>query len=106
VRRRGYLYWSNLDKRRPALVISIDARNARATDVIVIPCSTNLRESPTHVRLSRNEGGALQPCVLKCEHITTIPRTEVEALPMGPALSGARLREVERAIARSIGLPA
>jgi mRNA interferase MazF len=106
VRRRGYLYWSNLDKRRPALVISVDARNERSNDVIVIPCSTTVRESPTHVRLGRNEGGALQACVLKCEHITTIPRAEVDAFPMGPALSGARLREVERAVARSIGLPA
>jgi mRNA-degrading endonuclease toxin of MazEF toxin-antitoxin module len=106
VRRRGHLYWSNLDKRRPALVISIDARNDHATDVIVIPCSTHLRESPTHVRLGRNEGGLLQPSMLKCEQITTIPRVEVDELAMGPALSGARLREVERAIARSIGLPA
>jgi mRNA-degrading endonuclease toxin of MazEF toxin-antitoxin module len=106
VRRRGYLYWSNLDKRRPALVISIDARNKHATDVIVVPCSTTLRESPTHVRLGRNEGGALQACVLKCEHITTIPRAEVDAFPMGPALSVARLREVERAVARAIGVPA
>ncbi|HSZ81902.1 MAG TPA: type II toxin-antitoxin system PemK/MazF family toxin [Polyangia bacterium] len=106
MRRRGYLYWSNLDKRRPALVISIDARNEHATDVIVIPCSTNLRESPTHVRLGRNEGGVPQPSVLKCEQITTIPRAEVEELAMGSALSNARLREVERAIARSIGLPA
>lgn len=106
MRRRGHLYWANLDKRRPALVVSIDARNERANDVIVIPCSTTLRESPTHVRLGRAEGGSLQPCVLKCEQITTIPRSEVDELPMGPALSGARLREVERAIARSIGLPA
>ena len=100
------MYWSNLDKRRPALVISIDARNEHATDVIVIPCSTNLRDSPTHVRLSRNEGGVPQPSVLKCEHITTISRADVEEMAMGSALSGARLREVERAIARAIGLPA
>jgi mRNA-degrading endonuclease toxin of MazEF toxin-antitoxin module len=106
VRKRGHLYWASLDKRRPALVISIDARNERANDVIVVPCSTTLRSGPSHVRLSRAEGGALEPCILKCEQITTVSNRDVEAFPMGTALSGARLREVERAIARSIGLPA
>jgi mRNA-degrading endonuclease toxin of MazEF toxin-antitoxin module len=106
VKRRGHLYWANLDKRRPALVISIDARNEHANDVIVIPCSTTLRDGPTHVRLGRTEGGALQSCVLKCEQITTVARADVDAFPMGAALSGARLREVERAVARAIGVPA
>jgi mRNA-degrading endonuclease toxin of MazEF toxin-antitoxin module len=105
MRRRGHMYWANLDKRRPALVVSIDARNERASDVIVIPCSTKLSGGPTHVRIRRGEGGALDPCVLKCEQITTISLSCVDPFPMGPALSSACLREVERAIARSIGLP-
>ena len=106
MRKRGHLYWAMFDKRRPGLVISIDARNVGANDVIVIPCSTNLRESPSHVRLARGEAGALQACVLKCEQLTTLPRGEVGELPMGPPLGAARLREVERAVARAIGIPA
>jgi mRNA-degrading endonuclease toxin of MazEF toxin-antitoxin module len=106
VRRRGYLYWSNLDKRRPALVISIDARNERANDIVVIPCSTNLRDSNTHVRLSRHEGGVPEPCVLKCEQITTWRKGDIDSLALGPPLSLSRMREVERAVARAIGVPA
>jgi mRNA-degrading endonuclease toxin of MazEF toxin-antitoxin module len=106
VRRRGFIYWSNLDKRRPALVISIDARNDRANDVLVIPCSTQLLESPTHVRLGRGEGGVLHPCVLKCEQIANVYKLDVDELPLGPPLGPARLREVERAIARAVGIPA
>ena len=106
MKRRGYLYWANLDKRRPALVISVDARNDRANDIIVVPCSTNLRESSTHIRLARAEGGLPRPCVLKCEQITTAFQADIDNVPIGPCLSAARLREVERAVARAIGVPA
>jgi mRNA-degrading endonuclease toxin of MazEF toxin-antitoxin module len=106
LRRRGCIYWATLDKRRPVLVISVDARNDRASDVMVIPCSTNLREGPTHVRLGRAEGGLAQTCVLKCEQLTTVSKEAVEELPLGSALSPSRLREVERAVARAIGVPA
>jgi mRNA-degrading endonuclease toxin of MazEF toxin-antitoxin module len=88
------------------LVLSVDARNDRATDVIVVPCSTNLRAAPTHVRLETAEGGLPRACVLKCEQITTVKKSDVDELPIGAPLSPARLREVERAVARAIGVPA
>jgi mRNA-degrading endonuclease toxin of MazEF toxin-antitoxin module len=84
--------------------MSIDARNDRANDLIVIPCSTTLREAPTHVRLTRGEGGIPQTCMLECEQITTLPKSEVDALALGPPLLPARLRDIERAIARAIGV--
>ena len=67
-----------LDKRRPVLVVSADARNERANDVIVVPCSTKMREAPTHVRLRRGEGGLPQDCVLKCEQITTVKKYDID----------------------------
>ncbi len=106
MRKRGFIYWANLDKRRPALVISIDARNDRANDVIVIPCSTRLLDSSTHVRLTRGEGGVPAPCVLKCEQIVTVYQRDLDATPLGAPLTRARLAEVERAVARAIGVPA
>jgi mRNA-degrading endonuclease toxin of MazEF toxin-antitoxin module len=106
VRRRGFIYWSTADKRRPVLILSVDARNDRATDIIVVPCSTNLLGAPTHVRLGRAEGGVPRACVLKCEQITTVRTSDVDETPLGAPLSIARLREVERAVARAIGIPA
>ena len=105
MQRRGYLYWARIDKRRPILVISVDARNARANDLIVIPCSTTLKDAPTHVRLRRGEAGIPVPSVLKCEQITTLPRDDVDVHPLGGSLSLTRLAEVEKAILRAIGLP-
>jgi mRNA-degrading endonuclease toxin of MazEF toxin-antitoxin module len=87
------------------LVISVNARNERANDLIVVPCSTTLREAPTHVRLRRGEGGVRAACVLKCEQITTLPKDDVEASPLGGAIGPDRLVEVERAVLRAIGVP-
>ena len=102
--RRGFLYWVRLDKRRPALILSPDARNEHASDVIVIPASTVLREGPWHVRLRKGEAGILAPSVLKCEQITTLPKSCLEPEALG-RLSPARLSEVEQAVFRAIGIP-
>jgi len=105
VQKRGHVYWAGLDKRRPVLVVSIDVRNARANDVLVVPCSTNLRGAPTHVRLSRGEAGLPQDCVLKCEQITTVKQGDVDSAPLGLPLRPSRMAEVERAVMRAIGIP-
>jgi mRNA interferase MazF len=103
--RRGYLYFAELDKRRPVLIISLDIRNELASDVLVIPCSTHLSESPTHVRLRRGEGGVSSTSVLKCEQITTLHKDDLIPRRLGGRLVPSILSEVERCIMRAIGLP-
>lgn len=103
--RRGHLYWAQLDKWRPTLVLSPDVRNERARDVIVIPCSTVLRVAPTHVELRRGEGGLPEASVLKCEQITTMHKADLRGHALGRALSPARIAQVERAVLRAIGIP-
>ena len=102
---RGHLYWAWLDKRRPVLVISSDGRNQRANDLIVVPCSTNLLDAPTHVRLRRGEGGIPRDSVLKCEQMNTLVKSDLEQAPMGLPLGAGRIAEVERAVMRAIGIP-
>lgn len=103
--KRGHLYWAQLDKRRPVLVISTDSRNERANDIVVIPCSTALRPAPTHVFLARGEGGLSHNSVLKCEQITTLRKHEVDPVALGPTLGAERIREVERGVLRAVGIP-
>jgi mRNA interferase MazF len=103
--RRGFLHHARLDKLRPVLVISPDVRNALASDVIVIPCTTTLSIAPTHVRLRKGEGGLHATSVLKCEQITTLHKDDVRPKALGGALSQSRLCEVERAVLRAIGVP-
>ena len=103
--RRGCLYWGHLDKRRPVLVISADVRNEKANDVIVIPCTSVLRPSPTHVLLRPGEGGISVPSMLKCEQIVTLPKGDIGTDRLGARLSDGRIREVEVGVLRAIGIP-
>lgn len=103
--KRGYVYWAALEKRRPVVVVSADARNERANDLIVVPCSTRIRAAPTHVLLAQGEGGLPQDCVLKCEQITTVKKYDIDPTPLGAPLRAARMAEVERAVLRAIGIP-
>ena len=107
---RGCLYWVSIPgertrKKRPALVVSIEARNRLASDVLVVPASTVRRDSPTHVRLKRGQGGVPQDCVLKCEQVTTLPKELLSEHALGGELSGQLMEQVERGVLRSIGIP-
>jgi len=92
-------------KRRPALVISPDSRNRLASDVIVVPISSVLREAPTHVKLRAREGGLPRPSVVKCEQITTLRRDRLASRPLGGTLAAGRMTEIEKATLRAIGVP-
>ena len=92
-------------KRRPALVVSPDIRNRLASDVIVVPVSSVLREAPTHVRLRVREGGLRRPSVAKCEQITTLRRERLIPRPLGGNVAPGRMLEIEKAILRAIGVP-
>jgi mRNA-degrading endonuclease toxin of MazEF toxin-antitoxin module len=92
-------------KRRPALVVSPDSRNRLASDVIVVPVSSVLREAPTHVRLRAREGGLERPSMAKCEQITTLRRDRLAPRPIGGNLTPGRMVEIEKAILRAIGVP-
>ncbi len=104
--RRGQVYWASTfeGKRTPVLLLSPDARNQRANDVIVVPLSTRLRWGPWHVHLAKGEGGAPAPSIVKCEQITTLPKTYLDNRPLGGPLSPRRLAQVERAVLIAIGV--
>ena len=106
---RGHLYWVKMPaapdaKRRPALVVSVDARNRLATDVMVVPASTTLRPAVTHVRLREGQGGVPKDCVLKCEQLTTIPKDRLFEGALGGPLSSSVMASVEKGVLRSIGV--
>jgi mRNA-degrading endonuclease toxin of MazEF toxin-antitoxin module len=108
--RRAHIYWVRVPdepggKRRPALVVSPDSRNRLATDVIVVPISSLLRDAPTHVRLRAGEGGLARASMAKCEQVTTVRRDRLVLRALGGAVAGARMTEIEKAVLRAIGVP-
>lgn len=85
-------------KNRPALVVSLDIRNKLANDVLVVPLSTNLRPSPTHVLLLEGEGGLLRKSMAKCEQVTNLEKSMLFKGPFADKISDEKMKEVERAI--------
>lgn len=91
-------------KARPALIVSLDIRNRLANDVIVVPVSTTLRDSPTHVELPIGEGGLTQRSMAKCEQITTLDKSFLIRGPFSGKISPQKMSEVEEAIQKAIGV--
>ncbi len=102
--KRGSIHWVHLDKRRPAVIISPTRRNELASDVIILPCSTQLRPMVWHVSLEAREGGLRQRTMVKCEQVITVPKDLVHPVPLGPPLSARRVREIERALLLALGI--
>jgi len=108
--RRGEIYLVKLPgrpsdiKSRPALIVSMDVRNRLANDVIVVPISTTLRTSPTHVPLSKGEGGLDKSSMANCEQVTTLDKSFLIRGPFSGTIHPETIIEVEIAIQRSIGI--
>jgi len=107
---RGEIYLVRLPgqpkdkKARPALIVSLDVRNRLANDVIVVPISTKLRASPTHLELAATEGGLAQTSMAKCEQITTLDKSFLIRGPFSGKISFEKMTEVETAIQKAIGI--
>ena len=89
---------------RPALIVSLDVRNRLANDVLVVPLTTTLRISPTHVKLSKGQGGLDHTSMAKCEQITCLDKSFLVRGPFSGSISPAKMTEVEKAIQQSIGI--
>jgi mRNA-degrading endonuclease toxin of MazEF toxin-antitoxin module len=91
--RRGEIWWAytpgqpgDPHQPRPVLVISVDARNRRADDLIVIPIFSQGRLGPTRVPIPQGMGGLPHNSILFCEEITTITRSFLDYGPLGRRL--------------------
>lgn len=108
--KRGEVYLVKLPgqpvdtKARPALIVSLDVRNRLANDVIVVPISTTLRPSPTHVELPAGEGGLSQASMAKAEQITTLDKSFLLRGPFAGVISPGKMTDIEKAVQRAIGI--
>jgi len=108
--KRGEIYLVNLPsqprdmKARPALIVSMDIRNRLANDVVVVPISTTLRSSPTHVQFAKGEGGLHKLSLAKCEQITTLDKCFLVRGPFSGTIKTETMAEVEKAIQRAVGI--
>jgi mRNA-degrading endonuclease toxin of MazEF toxin-antitoxin module len=94
--RRGEVYLVQLDKLRPAIVLSVDQLNRHALDVCVVGITTKQHlKFSMRVALKAKEGGLDFDCWAKCDQVTTLEKSFLRypALGMLPAETIARIEE-------------
>ena len=103
--KRGEICLFDLDKKRPALVISSDALNRHSLDVCVVPVST-AEHKAFYLRpnLQAGEGGLDRNSWVKCDQVTTIEKARAVYPPLG-SVSAATLEKIEQAIKLALDLP-
>jgi mRNA interferase MazF len=110
--RRGEVYWldfapatgQEMTGMHPCVVVQNDIGNQHSALTIVVAITSNLRVAalPVGVMLEAGEGGLNRDSVAHCGHIYTVDKERlVQRLGQ---LAPARLGEIDRALARSLGL--
>lgn len=72
------IHWAELDKVRPVLVLTREIAVGRLSTVTVAPITSTVHGISTEVPLTRRNGME-GPCVVKCDHIASIPLTHLRA---------------------------
>ena len=96
--RRGEVCLIDLDKERPALIISSDSLNAHSLDVCIVPISSaEHRAFSLRPKLKAGEAGLKYDSWVKCDQPTTVEKNLVVYPPLG-TLSPASMQKVEAAV--------
>ena len=102
--KRGEVYLVQLDKPRPAVVISVDAINKFALDVCVVGI-TSVEHKRFSVRVPIKEGNAnlVSDSWAKCDQVTTLEKRLLRYPALG-VLSVEAMRNIEEQVRICLGL--
>ena len=104
--RRGEIYYADLsptvgseiNKRRPVLIVSNDANNRAAATVTVLPITSNVsRIYPFEIALLPRESGLPKPSKAQAQQIRTISKERLRGGALG-RLSAAIMHRAEDAL--------
>jgi len=102
--RRGEIRWYNFkapDKKRPILILTRDSILEYLGEVTAAPISTTIRDIPSEVFLSKNDG-MLKDCAINFDHIQTVSKGKIGSLIA--TLSPEKLEQVRTAILFALNL--
>ncbi|MBI2323552.1 MAG: type II toxin-antitoxin system PemK/MazF family toxin [Chloroflexi bacterium] len=98
----GEIWIADLDKRRPAVVISRnDVRGVRQRTTVA-PVTSTIRGIPSEVALAAADG-IREPSAVNCDELVTIPKSLL-VRQIGK-LTGEKLDALHRALAFALALP-
>jgi mRNA-degrading endonuclease toxin of MazEF toxin-antitoxin module len=102
--KRGEVYVVQLDKQRPAIVLSVDPLNTCALDVCLVPLTTvEHRNFSMRVSIKKGEANLNFNCWAKCDQVTTIEKALLKYPPLG-VLSTAAFGRIEDQVRVALGL--
>jgi mRNA interferase MazF len=96
--KRGEVRWYKFkepDKMRPVLILTRDSILEYLGEVTVVPVTSTIREIPSEVFLS-GQDGMPRDCAVNCDHIQTVSKGKVGGLIT--TLSNEKLANVRDAI--------
>jgi mRNA-degrading endonuclease toxin of MazEF toxin-antitoxin module len=103
--RRGDVCLFDLDKERPAVVISTDALNRFSRDVCVVPISkVGHKQFSLRPKLEAGEGGLSYDSWVKCDQVTTLEK-DTAVFPSLGFLTQQSLARIEASIRIALELP-
>ncbi len=77
--KRGEIRWYNFahpDKKRPVLILTRDSILEYLGEVTVAPVTSTVRDIPSEVALSKQDG-MIRACAVNCDHIQTIAKGKI-----------------------------
>jgi len=102
--KRGEIRWYKFkapDKKRPVIILTRDSIMEYLGEVTVAPITSTIRNIPSEVLLSKNDGMP-KDCVINFDHIQTVSKGEIGLLIT--SLSFEKLLEVQEAILFALNL--
>ena len=102
--KRGEIRWYKFrapDKKRPILILTRDSMLSYLGEVTVAPITTTVRDIPSEVFLSKDEG-MTRDCAINFDHIQTVSKGRVGSLIT--TISPEKLEQVRQAILFALDL--
>jgi mRNA interferase MazF len=99
--KRGDIYWCDLDKKRPVVILTRDALIPHLSNLSVAPLTTRVRGISSQVILETFDGIS-ERSAITMDNIQTIPKESLNGFVA--SLSRTRLREIQRAVTFALEL--
>ena len=102
--KRGEIRWYKFvspDKKRPVLIVTRDSVLQYLGEVTIAPVTTTVRNIPSEVFLSK-EDGMQRDCAVNCDHLQTVSKGKIGSLIA--ALPSSKMVDVGRAIRFSLDI--
>jgi mRNA interferase MazF len=102
--KRGEVRWYKFlkpDKKRPVLILTRDSILEYLGEITVAPITSTIRDIPSEVFLSNNDGMP-RDCAVNCDHLQTVSKSQIGSLIT--YLSPEKMVDVGRAIRFAIDI--